>query len=150
MKIRAHGSKRGANLEAILPGFEKYAKDTLKKSGVPGMAMVIVRDGRTAYLKGFGARKAGSQAQAGPDTVFQLASLSKPFTSVLIASLVGDGLLSWDDKVKAILPEFRLYDPAADSRFTVRDLLAHRSGPPGTSAIPPLTCTWPMSGRTAR
>ena len=94
------------------------------------MAMVIVRDGRTAYLKGFGARKAGSQAQAGPDTVFQLASLSKPFTSVLIASLVGDGLLSWDDKVKAILPEFRLYDPAADSRFTVRDLLAHRSGLP--------------------
>ena len=130
MKIHARELKRKARLEAILPEFEKYAKGTLKKSGVPGMSIVIVRGDRTAYLKGFGTRKSGNPAAVGPDTVFQLASMSKPLTSSLIASLIGDELLAWDDRVADILPDFNLYDPAVASQFTIRDLLAHRSGLP--------------------
>lgn len=122
--------KRKARLEAILPEFGKYAKDTLRKSGVPGMSITIVQDDRTAYLKGFGVRKTGKSAQVDADTVFQLASISKPFTAGLIASLVGDGLLNWDDKVTDTLPVFALYDPAVTALFSLRDLLAQRSGLP--------------------
>ena len=130
MKTPDKELKRRARLEAILPEFQKYAEETLKKSGVPGIAIAIVQDDRTAYLKGFGVRKAGEPAEVGPDTVFQLASMSKPFTSGLIASLVGEGLLAWDDKVTDTLPGFKLYDPAVTSQFSIRDLLAQRSGLP--------------------
>ncbi len=130
MKTPGRELKGKTRLEAILPEFEKYAADTLKKSCVPGISIAIVQDDRAAYLKGFGVRKAGEPAEVGPDTVFQLASMSKPFTSALIASLVGDGLLAWDDKVTDVLPGFKLYDPAVTSQFSVRDLLAQRSGLP--------------------
>ncbi len=122
--------KHKARLEAILPEFEKYAADTFKKSGVPGMAVTIVQDDRAVYLKGFGVRKTGKSAKVDADTVFQLASMSKPFTAGLIASLVGDGLLAWDGKVTDTLPGFALYDPAVTAQFSLRDLLAQRSGLP--------------------
>ena len=49
---------------------------------------MVYRD-RVVYLNGFGIRKAGHKAEVDPDTVFQLASLSKPITSTIVANLVG-------------------------------------------------------------
>lgn len=62
--------------------------------------------------------------------VLSIGSISKSFTAVALGMLVEEGKLSWDDPVTQYLPYFQLYDPYVTREFTVRDLLAHRSGLP--------------------
>ncbi|MGO8878055.1 MAG: serine hydrolase [Desulfomonilaceae bacterium] len=114
----------------VLPELSNLAQQTLEKTGVPGMAIAVVYKDQVVYLKGFGVRKAGTEELIDADTVFQLASLSKPITSTVLAGLVGDGLIDWDDLVVDHWPDFRLYDPWVTRQVTLRDLLCHRSGLP--------------------
>src|SRR5262249_27081546 len=79
-------------------------------------------------LKGFGVRERGRAEPITPDTVFPLASCSKAFTTTLLAMLVDDGVMDWDDPVRKHLPGFKLPDANADALLTIRDLLCHRSG----------------------
>jgi CubicO group peptidase (beta-lactamase class C family) len=95
---------------------------------VPGAAVVIVENDQVVYLRGHGLRRIGEPAQVTPDTIFPLASCSKPFTSTLLAMLVEENRLDWDDHVRRHLDYFKLADPAADANVTIRDLLAHRTG----------------------
>jgi CubicO group peptidase (beta-lactamase class C family) len=103
-------------------------RDALKAWGVPGASVAVVRDGETLYLKGHGARQAGSDRPVTPDTVFPLASCTKAFTTTVMAMLVGEGKMAWDDPVRKHLPWFRLADPLADRDVTLRDLVTHRTG----------------------
>jgi CubicO group peptidase (beta-lactamase class C family) len=119
---------------AALPELEKLALQTLEKTGVPGMAIGIVYQDQVVYLKGFGVRKAGTAAAVDADTVFQLASVSKPMTSTVLAALVGEGVIGWDDRAIDHDPDFRLYDPWVTREVTLRDLLCHRTGLPGQAA----------------
>src|SRR3954468_1657183 len=117
----------------LLKQIETFIKSGMRTTGVPGVAVAVVYHDRVVYLEGFGVRKAGNNAPVNPDTVFQLASLSKPIASTVIANLVGNGEVNWDSKIVELDPSFRLSDPGATERVTVRDLLSHRSGLP-TSA----------------
>ena len=65
-----------------------------------------------------------------PDTLFQVGSITKSFTSAALALLVDDKKLDWEDKVIDYLPQFQMYDPWVTREFTIRDLLTHRSGLP--------------------
>jgi CubicO group peptidase (beta-lactamase class C family) len=62
------------------------------------------------------------------DTLFQIASNSKPFTATLVLQLVAEGRVGLDDPVRRHLPELRMPDPRDDERVTVRHLLSHRVG----------------------
>ncbi|MEV0945619.1 serine hydrolase [Rhodococcus sp. NPDC049939] len=106
------------------------AEDLMKSSGIPGMAVAVVHGGRTVYAKGFGVREAGSSEEVDADTVFQLASLSKPIGATVVAHQVGNGVIDWDTPVAAKVPGFSLADPYATEQVTVGDLYAHRSGLP--------------------
>lgn len=117
-------------IKAALPELEKLAAKTMEKTGVPGMAIVIVHRDRVVYLKGFGVRQAGKEEPVDADTIFLLASVSKPITSTILAILVGLGLIDWDDRVIDHDADFRLFDAAATRELTLRDLLCHRSGLP--------------------
>jgi CubicO group peptidase (beta-lactamase class C family) len=94
----------------------------------PGLAAVVVKDGRILYLGGDGLRKLGGTDAVTADTLFPLASCTKAFTSSIVASLVDDGTLGWDDPVRKHLPNFHLADPDADKLVSLRDLLTHRTG----------------------
>jgi CubicO group peptidase (beta-lactamase class C family) len=109
---------------------DAVAEQGRARTRVPGMVISIVHRDRVVYLKGFGVRKAGESAKIDPDTVFQIASVSKPFTSTVLARLVGEGAISWDSRLAEIDPNFKLYDPQATAQVTIRDLLSHRSGLP--------------------
>ena len=124
-------AKPAAPLETILPRFEKLAAELFAESGVPGMSIAIVSGGKPIYLKGFGVPKTGDQRQVSPDTVFQLASCSKPMTSTALAVLVGQGKIRWDDRITKVLPEFSVSDPWVTDHLTYRDMLSHHSGLPG-------------------
>src|SRR4029078_6493007 len=91
-------------------------------------AVVVVRGDDTLLLKGFGVRELGGSQKITPETIFPLASCSKALPTTLLAMLVDDGAMNWDDPVRKHFPGFKLADPNADALLTVRDLLCHRSG----------------------
>lgn len=117
-------------LQAALTDLDRRAARILQETGVPGMSLAVVYKDKVIYLKGFGIRETGKADPVTPDTVFQLASLSKPITTTVIAGLVGERVVSWDDPIVAHLPDFQLYDPVLTRQVTIRDLLSHHSGLP--------------------
>lgn len=110
------------------------ADELMKSSGIPGMAVAVVHGGKTVYAKGFGVKdnNAGDADtnRIDPDTVFQLASLSKPLSATVVAHQVTEKAIGWDTPVVEKLPWFALSDPAVTRMVTVGDLFSHRSGLP--------------------
>jgi CubicO group peptidase (beta-lactamase class C family) len=82
------------------------------------------------YAKGFGVRDTSAKNPVDADTVFQLASLSKPIGSTVVAELVGEGKITWDSKLSVLDPTFAMFDPWVTREITIRDMYAHRSGLP--------------------
>ena len=104
--------------------------DLMKSSGIPGMAVAVVHDGKVAYVKGFGVSDVRTGAKVDGDTVFQLASLSKPVGATVVAHEVTANAIGWDTPVSAKLPWFELADPYVTRTATIADLYSHRSGLP--------------------
>lgn len=118
-------------LTAALQGLDELARKTIETGGVPGLAIAVVYDDRVVHLKGFGRREAGKPDLVDTDTVFQLASLSKPVSATVVAALVSEGVVGWDTRISGLDPSFRLHDAYPTAEVTVRDLFNHRSGLPG-------------------
>lgn len=118
------------NVQAAVAQLEKLANESLQRSGVPGIAIAVVHRDQVVFEQGFGVREAGQPEQIDADTVFQVASMSKPIASTVLASLVGEGRIDWDDRVIDHDPEFRMFDPFVTRELRLRDLLCHRSGLP--------------------
>ncbi|MDL5205638.1 serine hydrolase [Streptomyces sp. ALI-76-A] len=119
-----------ADVDTAVGKLDALVRDGMDKTDVPGVAVAVVHQDRVVHLQGFGARRTGQSAPVDPDTVFQLASLSKPLASTVVAGAVGDKAVGWDDPVAEHLPGFALKDPWVSEHVTVADLLAHRSGLP--------------------
>jgi CubicO group peptidase (beta-lactamase class C family) len=118
---------------AALPKLEALAEAAVADGGVPGLAIAVVHDDEVVFLKGFGHREAGKPEAVDADTVFQIASLSKPVSATVVAALVSDGVVSWNSKIADLDPVFRLAEAYPTSELTIRDLFSHRSGLPGTA-----------------
>ncbi|MGE0540838.1 MAG: serine hydrolase [Dehalococcoidia bacterium] len=129
-RAAATGDASPERVAAAVSRLDALVEQTLQRTGVPGMAVAVVYRDEVVYLKGFGVREVGTEARVDADTVFQLASLSKPIASTVVASVVGDGLLSWDDPIVKHEPPFAMHEPWVTSQVTVRDMFAHRSGLP--------------------
>ena len=117
-------------VEDALPRLQQLAEDARRRTGIPGLAIAVVYKDEIIYLEGLGVREAGKPEAVDPDTVFQLASLSKPIAATVVAALVGDGVVAWDDPVIRHDPGFEMYDPWVTRQVTLRDMFAHRSGLP--------------------
>lgn len=100
----------------------------MTRTGVPGIAVGVVYKDEVIYAKGFGLRKVGEPEAIDTDTRFLLASVSKPIASTIVARLVGDGIVDWDDAARTHNPAFALSDPYVTEHATIADLLSHRSG----------------------
>ena len=123
-----HGS--AAELKQVVTEFDSYAEKARADWGVPGMAIAIVKGDEVVLVKGYGVKTAGTSDPVTAETVFQIASTSKAFTSTMVAMEVDRGALKWDDKVTTYLPDFRMKDPWVTQEFTITDTMAHRSGLP--------------------
>lgn len=117
-------------VEHILDEVERRAEELMETTGIPGMAVAVVYDGKVVYEKGFGVRDVDGKQPMGPHTVFQLASLSKPVGATVVARQVEAGLVAWDTPVRQVAPWFALQDPYVSDHVTIGDLFAHRSGLP--------------------
>src|SRR5262249_43086571 len=67
---------------------DQLSNAILKKTGIPGMAVAVVHNDKVVYMKGFGVRKVGTSLRVNTDTVFELASVSKPLGAAVVARVV--------------------------------------------------------------
>jgi CubicO group peptidase (beta-lactamase class C family) len=115
-------------LKKILAAFEKYAAGAQKAWQVPGMAMAVVQGDKVVYAKGFGVKELGQADPVTKETLFQIGSTSKAFTSALVGMLVDEQKFGWQDQVVELFADFQMYDPWVTRQFLVEDLMAQRSG----------------------
>jgi CubicO group peptidase (beta-lactamase class C family) len=107
---------------------DALVQSAMSQTGVPGVAVAVVYQDKVVYSKGFGVREVGKPDAIDPDTVFQVASVSKPVASTIVAGVVGRKTIAWDDPVIKYNPSFALHDPYVTTNASFADLLSHRSG----------------------
>ena len=113
-----------------LAEFAAFIAATLADSRVPGAAVGVIQDGAVAFLQGFGVRELGRLAPMTADTLLRIGSVTKPFSSLLTATLVDAGRLAWDTPLVDLLPGFQVADPDLTPRLTVRDAFCACTGIP--------------------
>ncbi len=125
-------------LSVCLPGRDAIAaKDTLTSQidGIfspladdksPGIAVLVRKDGRTVFERGYGARELRTFTKIDAQTNFRVASCSKQFTAMSVMLLVHDGKLRYEENLIDVFPDF----PAYGKAITIRHLLNHTSGLP--------------------
>ena len=123
-----------AELDAMLADFDQYAAKARADWKIPGMAVGIVKDGKLVFAKGYGVKTLGGNDPVTENTLFQIGSTSKAFTSTLAAMLVDEGKFKWDDKVVDHDPDFRMHDAWVTREFQIADLMAQHSGMPAYAA----------------
>lgn len=116
--------------EDDLSGFESEVEKIRRDWGVPGMAVVIVKGDQVLYAQGHGLRDVAKNLPMTADTLLQIGSSSKSFTTATIASLVEEGKLDWNKPVKTWLPAFKMHDNMATERVSLLDMVSHRTGLP--------------------
>jgi len=110
-----------------LDQFIDHRKEQYK---VPGLAIAIVENDEIVFSKGYGIAKVGSDQAVNPETIFQIASISKTFAAAALGKCVDQGKMSWEEEIHSYLPQFLLKSNYATRHTTSVDLLAHRTGLP--------------------
>src|SRR5512134_3915134 len=119
-----------------------FLKTVTERGDVPGVVVVVVGKDEVLYQEAFGKSRTITNTPMAKDTIFNMASMTKPVTSVAIMMLVDEGKLKLDDDVATYLPKYK--DPVVISKFndadasyetrpakssiTIRHLLTHTSG----------------------
>ena len=114
--------------EEIIANIERTIEQVRKDWKIPSIGVSLYKDGQILLSKGYGVKNLETGVPADEHTVYQIGSVSKSFTAAVIASLVDEGLLSWDDRVKSHLPDFEMYDPWVTENIQIKDLTSHRTG----------------------
>jgi CubicO group peptidase (beta-lactamase class C family) len=94
------------------------------KPGEPGAAVIVRKNGRTVFRKGYGLADLELGVAIEPDMVFRLGSITKQFTAVSILLLAEEGRLGLQDEITKFLPDY----PTQGRTITVEHLLTHTSG----------------------
>jgi N-acyl-D-amino-acid deacylase len=124
---------RGAKDNPVAEPFDREMEAFMSARNIPGGALAVVKDHRLVYARGYGWADRDGKTSVKPDSLFRIASISKPITGVAVMKLVEEGKLSLDAKAFPLLsmqpavasfrdPEPRLRD------ITIRQLLQHTGG----------------------
>jgi hypothetical protein len=112
------------------PEFRAVAEaltESMRTNRVPGTALGILAGDREEHAS-FGVASMNTLIPVGPDTLFQIGSLTKTYTATVIWRLIDEGILALDAPVRTYIPDLRLQDPATAARVTVGNLLDHTAG----------------------
>lgn len=123
------GTQPIAFTEDMLADLETHISDLMEQHQITGASIAIVQDGEIIYTNGFGKLGIDDDQPVTSEYFFMIGSTTKSMTTLMMASLVDEGLLDWDALVIDILPDFALSD-AATSQIRVRDLVNNSSGVP--------------------
>src|ERR1043165_7118676 len=112
------------------PALTTAIEMTMRTEHIPGIAMGVVHGGKLVYARGFGVMKVGDpRGRVTPETLFHMASITKPFIATAVMQLWEHGAVDLDTPVEKYLPYFLLRDARFHS-ITVRQMLNHTSGMP--------------------
>ena len=128
--LLAHYPKLQPLSDKLLADFENYIESPRQRYQIPGAAVLLVRGNQIVWAKGFGLRELGQPEPVEPDTVFAVGSTTKAMTSMMVASMVDEGLLRWDQPVQEIWPGFTLSDPDRAAQLRLRDMFTMATGLP--------------------
>jgi CubicO group peptidase (beta-lactamase class C family) len=112
----------------IRDSLDSYIQKGLKDWNLPGLSVVIVKDGSVIWMKGYGVRDLETNIPVDENTLFMIASNTKLFTGSSLALLETQGKLSLNDPVTKYFPSYRLFDSTSTRLVTIRDMLSHRIG----------------------
>jgi CubicO group peptidase (beta-lactamase class C family) len=112
---------------AILKAF---VEDGMKQLGVPGVGLAFIDGGKVVYEGGLGVKELGKPAKIDADTLFIAASNTKAMTTLLLAELVDEKKLRWDEPVTEVYPAFKLGDAATTKQVLIKHLICACTGLP--------------------
>lgn len=112
----------------VKDSLDHYIRQGLAEWNIPGLAIVIVKDGKVVVMKGYGVKDIQTREAVDEHTLFMIASNTKLFTGTALALLEHRKQVSLNDKIIKYFPSFRLYDTVSTSLVTIRDMLTHRIG----------------------
>jgi len=127
--------------EAEKAAIAAIARDTMEKSNAPGLSVAVARHGEFVYQQGFGLADKSAGTPVTPSSLFRIASVSKPITSVAVFTLIEQGRLKLDDLIfgaDGILKfDYMEKYPDRVAKITLHHLLTHTCG------------GWDNTGKTA-
>ncbi len=107
-----------------------FVEASMRDLGIPGAAVALIQDGKVVFEGGLGVRELGKKARVDKDTQFAVASNTKGMTTLLLAKLVDEGKLAWDEPVTKAYPGFKLGDADTTSKVLVEHLVCACTGLP--------------------
>lgn len=110
--------------------FDNYLLESMKLWSVPGATISIYSQNTELYNHSFGFRNISEALPVTSETVFQIGSITKAFTSLLVAKLVDEGVLEWNKPISAYLHEFEMADLWLTHNLMIEDFLSQRTGMP--------------------
>jgi len=115
---------------ARLAALGKFVENGRELLGVPGVGVGIIQGGKVVFAGGFGVRELGKPAKVDADTRFIVASNTKALTTLMLAKLVDEKLLTWDTAAATLLPRFKLGNADTTSKVLVKHLICACTGMP--------------------
>jgi CubicO group peptidase (beta-lactamase class C family) len=116
------------NINERLNGFDQYMEKTLKEWNTPGACVGIVIKDKLVFAQGYGYRDYEKKLPVTPNTLYQIASNTKLFTTIAVGVVVDQGKLAWDKPVKDYVPSIEFYNDELNNTVTIHDMLSHRTG----------------------
>ena len=107
---------------------EKTIAQIREQFGLAGGILVAVKDSKVLLKESFGYADAEAGKLNDNKTLFQIASCSKAFTTMVAGQLCDEGKMTWDTPVKQLMPDFKMMDKYAEEHVTPRDMACHRTG----------------------
>ncbi len=135
MKVPGHKEEDLSSLSAgsvvgKTDAIDAFIEQTMKGTNTPGLSLALVEDGKVVYSKGYGVKKLGESALVNADTLMMIGSVTKSMTTLMMASLIQEGKLSWEAKVTDVYPEFALGDMELAKKLEVQHLVCACAGLP--------------------
>lgn len=115
-------------IKDIILEYDSLISAEIKTTRTVGAAVAVVYKNQIAFLKCFGVKKARTNDSIDENTIFRLASVSKPISGVLAGMLAEEEIIGLDDKVTDYIPELRLQNQTYTKELTIKNLLSHTTG----------------------
>lgn len=124
------GRKAGALNAERLAQMKEFVETAMKKLDVPGVGIAFIDNGKIVYEGGHGVKELGKPDPVDADTLFMAASNTKGMTTLLMAKLVDEGKVKWDDFVTKVYPKFKLGDAHTTEQVRIEHLICACTGMP--------------------
>ena len=136
--LRAKGYRRenfaGRNTHTLdttrIAQMRRFVEESMRELAIPGAAISLIDRGKVVFLQGFGVRQLGKPTPVDADTLFMAASNTKALTTLLLAELVDEHQLRWDEPVIDVYRAFKLGNPQTTQRVLIKHLVCACTGMP--------------------